>query len=181
MGVSVVLCCLFFTCLCCCCVLLCFCVLLVVVVVFDVVVRVVFVVCCCGCGSCWWCSCWFGPPSAGLPSARPPPRDPPQADPLRWTAQNFALFSLSRSHFRSLSLSLCVFSLNFGGFCEDRDPQMCTFGISGCRARRGMMKNTLFICGGRFRGVSLQIYIYIYISIVHWMNLIFAMRLHRDP
>ena len=63
---------------------------------------------------------------------------------LRRTAQNFALFfSVSRHQFRSFSLSLCVFSLNFG-FCDDRDPQMCTYGLSGCgveprrlRGRRG--------------------------------------------
>ena len=33
--------------------------------------------------------------------------------------------------FRSFSPS--VFSLNFCGFCEDQDPQMCTYGLSGCR------------------------------------------------
>ena len=37
--------------------------------------------------------------------------------------------------FRSFCLSLCVFLLNFGGVCEDRDPQMCTFGLSGCRVK----------------------------------------------
>ena len=60
-------------------------------------------------------------PFCGPPSVRPLLRRT-----LRRTAQNFALFSFSRLHFRSLSLSLCVFSLNFGGFCEDRDRQMCT-------------------------------------------------------
>ena len=40
--------------------------------------------------------------------------------------------SHSLHNFRSFSLSLCVFSLNFGGFCEDRDPQMCTYELSGC-------------------------------------------------
>ena len=57
-----------------------------------------------------------GPPSAGPPKISlfffpfPPP---------------FPLF---------LSLS-GVFSLNFGGVFEDRDPQMCTFGLSGCRVK----------------------------------------------
>ena len=56
---------------------------------------------------------------------------------LRRTAQNFALFfSLSRLHFRYFSLSLGeVFSWNFGGVFEGRDPQMCTFGLSGCRVK----------------------------------------------
>ena len=45
------------------------------------------------------------------------------------TAQNFALFFFPLPpHFRSFCLSLGVFSLNFGGLCEDPDPQMCTFG-----------------------------------------------------
>ena len=87
------------------------CVVLWLVLVFVVVVRVVFVVvCCCGCGSCWWCGCWFGPPSAGQPKFSP-------------------VFSLSRPHIRSLSLSLCVFSLNLGGFSEDQDPQLCASGV----------------------------------------------------
>ena len=58
-----------------------------------------------------------GPPSAGpLPSAGPP--------------KISRCFSLSRLHFRSFSLS-GVFSLNFGGVFEGRDPQMCTFGVLG--------------------------------------------------
>ncbi len=87
--------------------------------VFVVVVRVVFVVVCC-CGSCWWCGCWFGPPCAcrrtplhRTPSAGPPPPD----------LQNFrAFFPSPATNFALFCLSLCVCSLNFGGFCEDRDP-----------------------------------------------------------
>ena len=41
----------------------------------------------------------------------------------------------SRRQFRSFSLSLGVFSWNFGGVFECRDPQMCTFGFSGCRVK----------------------------------------------
>ena len=83
----------------------------------------VFVVCCCG--SCWWCGFWCGPPSAG-----PPSEDRPKFR---------ACFSVPR-HQPPISLfclSLCVFSMNFGGFCENRDPQMCTFGLSGCGVKPG--------------------------------------------
>ena len=65
---------------------------------------------------------WFGefglcgPPSRGTAL----PRDRPK----------FRYFSTFRSHFRSLSLSLEVFSCNFGGVFECQDPQMCTFGLS---------------------------------------------------
>ena len=38
-------------------------------------------------------------------------------------------FSLSRRKIRSFLPSLGVFSLNFGGVFEGRDPQMCTFGV----------------------------------------------------
>ena len=49
---------------------------------------------------------------------------------LRRTSQNFGFFfSLSHLHF-VLFLSLGVFTLNFGGVVEGRDPQMCTFGLS---------------------------------------------------
>ena len=67
-----------------------------------------------------------------LPLRRNPlPRLPLRRTPLLRTAQNFAFFSLSRPHFRSLSLSLGVFSWNSGGVIEGRDPQMCTFGVLG--------------------------------------------------
>ena len=72
------------------------------------------------------------------PSAFPRPLDRPPPD-----CPKFRFFPLSRHQFRSF-FSLSVSSLNFGGFCEDRDPQMCTFGLSGCgvkpqrhRGRRG--------------------------------------------
>ena len=46
-------------------------------------------------------------------------------------------FSLSPAPIFALfvSLSLGVLSLNFGGVFEGRDPQMCTFGLSGCRVK----------------------------------------------
>ena len=59
---------------------------------FGVFVVVVRGVCYCDCGSCWWCP------------------------PLDRSAQNFALFSLSRHIFCSFLPLLLVFSLNFGGF-----------------------------------------------------------------
>ena len=46
-----------------------------------------------------------------------------------------AFFSLSRHNFLSFLLSLGVFSWNFGGVFERRDPQMCTFGLSDCRVK----------------------------------------------
>ena len=42
-----------------------------------------------------------------------------------------AFFSVSHHQFRSFSLSLSVFSWFFGGVCEDRGRQMCTFGVLG--------------------------------------------------
>ena len=57
------------------------------------------------------------------------PQDPLPPPPDRPKFRSF--FSLSRLKFRSFCVSLGVFSLNFGGVCEDRDPKMCTFGLSG--------------------------------------------------
>ena len=115
---------------------------------------ILFFLCCCG----WfWCgkrvlSCLFllvccvcvvcsGPP----PPDPPPPdplrrtplrRTPLRRTPLRRTAQNFALFFHSPATvFILFSLSCWSFSWNFGGVFEDRDPQMCTFGFSGCRVK----------------------------------------------
>ena len=68
-----------------------------------------------------------GPSCAGTPLGRTP---------LRRTAQNFALFFPSPATIVTLfCLSLGVFSWNFGGVFEGRDPQMCTFGLSGCRVK----------------------------------------------
>ena len=39
------------------------------------------------------------------------------------------------SRFSFFLHSLGVFSLNFGGVFEGRDPQLCTFGLSGCRVK----------------------------------------------
>ena len=64
-----------------------------------------------------------GPPSAGPPSAGPPKIS--LFFPL--PAHIFALFSLS--------LSLEVFSLNFGGVLKGGETQTCTFGLSACRVK----------------------------------------------
>ena len=63
-------------------------------------------------------------PRTTLPQDRPPPDRPPP-DKFR------SFFSLSRRKIRSFLPSLGVFSWNFGGVFEDRDPQMCTFGALG--------------------------------------------------
>ena len=103
--------CLFVVCMRCC-VLFC-----VVVVCFCVVV----VLCC-----CVVVVCVVGVLKAPPPD--PPPLDRPPLDRPKFRS----FFSLSRRKIRSFLPSLGVFSLNFGVF-EDRDPQMCTFGLSGCR------------------------------------------------
>ena len=129
--------CLFVVCVLCvvCCVFLCCCVLC----CCCVVVVVCCVLCCCCC-----CVCVVGvfraslpdPPPPDLPPPDLPPPDPPPPDPLRRTAQNFALFFPSPATvFILFSLSCWSFSLNFGGVFEDQDPQMCTFGLSGCRVK----------------------------------------------
>ena len=86
---------------------------------------------------------------ASLHPPHPTP-DPPPQDPLRQTTQNFALFLPTPAPF-SLFLSLCgCLIVEFWWcFCKDRDPQMCTFGLSGCgvkpwrlRGRRGLHTTT---------------------------------------
>ena len=89
-------------------------------------------------GACWWCLLVvvvcvcvvgvfkiFGPLPRTLPLRRTVlPLDRP----------NFrSFFSLSRRKFLSFFSLWEVFSLNFGGVFEDRNAQMCTFGLSGCR------------------------------------------------
>ena len=46
-----------------------------------------------------------------------------------------AFFSLSRHCFHSFLPLSGVLSLNVGGVFEGRDPEMCTFGLSGCRVK----------------------------------------------
>ena len=71
---------------------------------------------------------------AGLDFPGPPSAGPPlHWTPLCRTAQNFALFSLPPP-FLFFSPSL-VGLFVVGGVFENRDPQMCTFGLSGCRVK----------------------------------------------
>ena len=66
----------------------------------------------------------WGCGGVGLPRTPPPPDRP-----------KFGIFPLPL-HFRSLSLSLGVFSLKFGCVSEGRGPKMCTFGILGLSRER---------------------------------------------
>ena len=52
----------------------------------------------------------------------PPPDTPPPDTPPPDRPKFRAFFFRLPSPIRSFCLSLCVFSLNFGGICEDRDP-----------------------------------------------------------
>ena len=71
-----------------------------------------------------------GPPSPGPPSPGPPPDSPPPDRP-----KFRAFFSISRHNVLSFFPLLGVFTWNFGGVFEGRGPQMCTFGLSGCRVK----------------------------------------------
>ena len=104
-------------------------------------VRLV-VVCVCVCAVWWVCVFVCGVLCVRCPRNRPS-RDRLPLD--RPKCRSF--FSLSRRTIRSFLSSLGVFSLNFGGVFEGRDPQMCTFGLSGCcvkpqrlRGRRGFTR-----------------------------------------
>ena len=96
---------------------------------------VVCVLCVC----CWlwlWLWQWFGrPPLDGPPPDRPPPGRAPQDRPPP-TTQNIALFLSVHCHNAiPFFLLVGVFSWKFGGVFEGRGPQMCTFGLSGCRVK----------------------------------------------
>ena len=128
---------LFVFCFLCLCVLLCvvavcWCVLFCVVVVcFYVVVLLLLRVCVCVC--VWWvCSRLLRRPSAGPPSAGPPSAGPPSTGPPKIS---LFFFPSPATIFILFSLSCWSFSLNFGGVFEDRDPQIYTFGLSGCRVK----------------------------------------------
>ena len=79
------------------------------------------------------------PPDAGLPPDRPPRPPPPDRPKFR------VFFFPSPAPIFVLSLSLGVFSLNFGGVFEGRGPQTCTFRLSGCRVKpRRLWGRTVF-------------------------------------
>ena len=87
-----------------------------------VVLGVFNCVCCVCCVFFWWKM--FG---GCLQEFGAPPPDRPKFRSL--------FFSLSCRKFHSFFFLWGVFSLNFGGVFEGRDPQMCTFGLSGCRVK----------------------------------------------
>ena len=90
---------------------------------------------CCGVGVGWFHGVGFHVwvlVSKFCPSGDGPSGDRPSGDRPKF----HSFFSLSRRKIRSFLFSLWVFSWNFsGGFCEDRDPHMCAFGLSGCRVK----------------------------------------------
>ena len=144
-------------CLCLCvCVFVCLCVCLRVCLCVFVCVCVCLCVFVCVGVACWFhgfrvggSRFWFGHvrcprnrPSRDRPSRGPPfPGTALPGTALRRTAlpldrPKFRSFcSLSRRKIRSFLPSLGVFSWNFGGVFEDRDPQICTFGLSDCRVK----------------------------------------------
>ena len=82
------------------------------------------------------CGCWFqGLVWTALPGTVLPgtalPLDRPSPGPPKISLFFYPL-PPQNSFFSSLS---GVFSWNFGGVFEGRDPQMCTFGLSGCRVK----------------------------------------------
>ena len=92
----------------------------------------------------WSCSVPPEPPFPGPLFPGPPfPWTPFLWTPFPWTAQNFAFFFPSpAAKFVLFFLTGCLL-VEFWCF-EDRGPQMCTFGFSGCRVREE--KNEF--CGG---------------------------------
>ena len=89
------------------------------------------VVCSVCCVCCVFCFVRSPHPPPDLPSTDNPLPDRPPLDRPKFRS----FFSPLPPHFCSFCLSLGVFSLNSGGFCEDGDPQICTFGLSGCRVK----------------------------------------------
>ena len=81
-----------------------------------------------------------GQPSAGQPSAGQPSAGPPKISRFCFPPPDTIFFLLS--------LSWGSLSWNFGGVFESRNPEMCTFGLLGCRvngesgARRSMAHKT---------------------------------------
>ena len=134
----------------CCVVLCCVCVVCccVVLLLFCVVVVFCCIVCCCVL-LCVVVCCWFAPspPSAGPFRRTPPPPDrPPDRPKCR------SLVPSPAPRVRSFSLSLGVFSWNFGGVFEDRGPQMCT----RLRGRRGFTRQPENSKRAHFRAPALR-------------------------
>ena len=82
----------------------------------------------------------------GLGSADRPPAGPPSAGPPKISA--FFFFFPLPPPYSLFFASLGVFSWNFGGVFEGRDPQMCTFGLLGCRVKPPAALGPCGISGG---------------------------------
>ena len=95
------------------------------VLVWESVLNCLFLLVCCVC--VFRASLPDPPPPDRPPSARPPSAGPPKI--------SLFFFPLPPQFFILFSLSCWSFSLNFGGVFEDQDPQMCTFGLLGCRVK----------------------------------------------
>ena len=77
-------------------------------------------------------------PSLSTTSSSPPPlpHTPPPQDPSsRGPPQISHFLLLSRQNLHSFFPLLDVFLCNVGGVFEGRGPEMCTFGLSGCRLK----------------------------------------------
>ena len=74
-------------------------------------------------------------PSTGQPPDNPPTDNPPPDNPPPDRPKIRSFFSLLPPQFSFFFLSLGVLSWNFVGVFEGRNPEMCTFGLSGCRVK----------------------------------------------
>ena len=95
--------------------------------------------------------------SPGPPCARPPDAGPPSAEPPKISLFFFPL----PPPFRSFSVSLGVFSLNFGGVFEAPGPQMCTFGLLSCRVKPRRL------CVFMYTHV-----VYVYVDVFHYVDVL---------
>ena len=75
------------------------------------------------------------PPPDNPPPDNPPPDNPPPDNPPPDRPKFRSFFSLLPPQFSFFFLSLGVLSWNFVGVLEGRNPEMCTFGLSGCRVK----------------------------------------------
>ena len=102
---------------------------------FDLCLCVFVCVCVCLCVClCVVCVCvCLVPPEPPFPG--PPSRDRPSLGRPSPGQPKISLFFFPLPPQSSFLPSLGVFSLNFGRVFEGQNPQMCTFGLSGCRVK----------------------------------------------
>ena len=96
----------------------------------------------CVCCVCWSKICVL--PRTSLPPDHPPPDHSPPDRPIF-----FSFFSPSPATIFFLFSLLVVLSWNFGGVFEGRDPQMCTFGLSGSSLLSVGVRGRPSVQGGR--------------------------------